>query len=809
MRFRAQVHFTLVVSAILLAFSSSPPDGRTGAPFDGRCTDCHGGSTGISGETHIDGLPSNIQPNTQYTITVRLRRTAGNPPRGGFQLVAVQGNNTQAGSWSNGSGASFSNSGGRVYWKHAGAKNFSSDEITWSATWTSPPSAANNTIKMYAAGLFGNNAGGNSGDFMDLDFEQGTMPPPQAPTVTITNINNVKCFGESNGSMTANATGGSPPYSYSWSNGSNSSTNTNLGVGSYTVTVTDQNNLTASASASITSPPPLVSGTPTIRHVTCPKGNNGLITANPSGGTPPYTYLWSHGGITKTISNLTAGNYTVQVTDNFLCTTEATYQVTEPDTFVILSKISHPACPNDSTGKISVSVSGGTKPYRYKWSSNEPDTFILNKKAGAYEITVTDFNNCTIRQQFSITSKDTVPPSFSFKTNRIFLNSVGQMRLDTGLVIANFRDNCDHAPQIYFSIDSITCSHIGKLKLKVFASDASKNTSTDSIELDILDTLAPIIAGWNDTSFQRCDIVAPEIIATDNCGVASFSQDEGTKKGELFLPGINKQVFSAVDNSGNATKQIYCTQIINPLKLQLDSANTSKCNRDTLFAYIRLGHALNYQVALTHRMGGETTYYDRDTSLELTFRKPERVFIEATDSLNCRAAIDSNITYPNPIVELLSSTIIDPSSAVATDGSIVLEFNTEPDSLVFIHAQTQEPINNTGTNLGQGEYIIIVFKNECEFRFGPFTVKFNTGLKFPEIDLLDWYPNPFMEKLNLKLNTNEPITGYLYTMTGRKIGSKMLFPGEQIWELSHVPSGMFQLILCSKGFVANYRIIKI
>ncbi|MBK8846396.1 MAG: SprB repeat-containing protein [Bacteroidetes bacterium] len=133
--------------------------------------------------------------------------------------------------------------------------------------------------------------------------------------------NNVSCNGGGNGSITATATGGSGAYSYSWSNGASTATIINLAAGIYTVTVTDGSGCTQSTSATIIEPSALSCiCNASVTNVSCFGGSNGSVTAQPIGGTPPYGFVWSNGALTQTINNLTAGTYTVTITDANGCT---------------------------------------------------------------------------------------------------------------------------------------------------------------------------------------------------------------------------------------------------------------------------------------------------------------------------------------------------------------------------------------------------------------------------------------------------------------------------------------------------------
>lgn len=137
--------------------------------------------------------------------------------------------------------------------------------------------------------------------------------------------------------------------------------------------------------------------TPTTTNVSCNGGMDGSTSLTVTGGTPPYSYAWiPTGQTTGNISNLTAGTYSVTVTDALSIMTTATITITEPPPLnIILTSIS----PSDSVscdGSASASVSGGTSPYTYMWLSGGETTVTINGKCeGSYGFHVTDSNGCT------------------------------------------------------------------------------------------------------------------------------------------------------------------------------------------------------------------------------------------------------------------------------------------------------------------------------------------------------------------------------------------------------------------------------
>ena len=131
------------------------------------------------------------------------------------------------------------------------------------------------------------------------------------------------CPGALNGSISLSPTGGASPYNYVWmNNGSTSNTVNNLSSGEYEVLITDNNGCTEVASFLLNNSTENIDISSYVTPADC-NANNGNIKIIPNGGTAPYTYSWSNNSVTDSIFNLSAGLYTVTVTDNNGCSNTA------------------------------------------------------------------------------------------------------------------------------------------------------------------------------------------------------------------------------------------------------------------------------------------------------------------------------------------------------------------------------------------------------------------------------------------------------------------------------------------------------
>jgi len=223
-----------------------------------------------------------------------------------------------------------------------------------------------------------------------------TVTQPSAPLEAVTAVTDVLCHGDATGAINLTVTGGTPPYTFLWSNGAITEDLVNLAAGTYTVTITDANGCELIAGATVTEPSDPLSGTVSVTNVNCFGGSDGAVDLTVTGGTSPYTFLWSNGAITEDISGLTAGNYAVVITDQNWCTFSVSVTVTEPVAPLAATAMSADVpCHGEAAGTVDLTVTGGTPPYTFLWSNSATTEDLTNVPAGTYSVTITDANGCT------------------------------------------------------------------------------------------------------------------------------------------------------------------------------------------------------------------------------------------------------------------------------------------------------------------------------------------------------------------------------------------------------------------------------
>ncbi len=253
--------------------------------------------------------------------------------------------------------------------------------------------ATTQNLDNIAAGVYTVTATDNAGCTKTATATVGQVTTLVATTVTT----DVTCPGGSDGSAMVTATGGDPGYTYLWSNAQTIAAISNLVSGVYTVTVTDNAGCTQATTAVVGAPPALQLSSGTT-NISCFGGANGAIDLNASGGTPPYTYAWSNGAATGDLSGISAGTYTVTLTDAHGCTALHSATLTQPPSLSASSKLTQISCPGETPtlGSLSLIVNGGTAPYTYLWSNGATTANLATVPLGTYTVTLTDANGCTL-----------------------------------------------------------------------------------------------------------------------------------------------------------------------------------------------------------------------------------------------------------------------------------------------------------------------------------------------------------------------------------------------------------------------------
>lgn len=239
-----------------------------------------------------------------------------------------------------------------------------------------------------------------------------TIKEPPLMELTLVKAVNIMQYGLSTGSIDVNVTGGVLPYKYSWSNGAVTQDISGIPGGDFSLKVTDASGCEKIIQTTITQPPPLLAKLNVVQDLKCATDKNGSVSINVSGGVPPYQYLWSNGATTQNLEGVSAGDYSVTITDANGHKQILGAKIAQPA--AIVSKIGllrNLLCNNDNTGEVQVTVSGGVMPYQFKWNNGKTSEDLIRVPAGEYQLEVTDAAGC----KNTLTANVTQPEPFISK----------------------------------------------------------------------------------------------------------------------------------------------------------------------------------------------------------------------------------------------------------------------------------------------------------------------------------------------------------------------------------------------------------
>ncbi len=230
-----------------------------------------------------------------------------------------------------------------------------------------------------------------------------TLSPP--PPITANIASPPAICTQSTIQLNATATTGSN-ITYNWSasnggiivSGGTTLSPTVSSAGLYTLQVTNtQTSCTGTASVTAQENPTLTTST-TANATTCNGAANGTATAIPAGGSGTYTYAWSTGASTATVSGLVASQYAVVVTDGAGCTASGTVTVNQPSALIPNATATAQTANGLNNGTATAAPTGGTTPYSYLWNNGQTTATITNLAPGNYTVVITDSKGCTANQ---------------------------------------------------------------------------------------------------------------------------------------------------------------------------------------------------------------------------------------------------------------------------------------------------------------------------------------------------------------------------------------------------------------------------
>ncbi len=519
-----------------------------------------------------------------------------------------------------------------------------------------------------------------------------TSPSPIVITISQTNIT---CTGNCNGTATATVSGGASPYTYKWSTGATTSSVSNLCAGVYKIVVTDKNGCKDSANVTITQPLNGLNITTTQTNVTCNGSCNGSATATVTGGTPAYTYKWSNGATTSSISSLCAGIYKIVVTDKNGCKDSANVTITQPSPIVITTSQTNVKCNGDCNGTASATVSGGTAPYTYKWNTGATTTSISGLCPGTSRIVITDANGCKDSADVIITQ----PTALIITTSQNNLTCNGNCNGTASVTVSGGTPAYTYKWSNGATTTSISSLCAGVYKIVV----TDKNGCKDSANVTITQPTGIIISisNTNETCNGNCN---GSVIATVSGGTPAYIYKWSNGATTSSISSLCAGVYKIVVTDKNGCKDSANVSITQPTALSIITAQTNAtCNG-------------NCNGTATATVTGGTPAYiykwsNGATSSSISNLCAGVYKIVVTDANGCKDSANVTITQPAPIIITTSQTNVSCNGNCNGIANATVSGGAAPYTYKWSTGATTTSINN----LCQGIYkVVVTDANGCK-----------------------------------------------------------------------------------------------
>jgi gliding motility-associated-like protein len=230
-----------------------------------------------------------------------------------------------------------------------------------------------------------------------------TLTQPSQLIIASADTTNPTCPGYTDGAITLHVSGGVVPYSYSDDGSAYAAANAfiKLAAGAYTIYVHDSNGCSVDTTITLIGLPQIIIDSANVTPPLCFSGIDGSIRMAAAGGVQPLTFVANPSAVSNTtglFSGLSSGIYLITIKDSRNCFVDTAVLVTQPDSITITKAVTGNDCQGTSDkGIVSVTITGGTAPYTYLWSTNPVQTTstISGLANGTYSLLVTDANNCT------------------------------------------------------------------------------------------------------------------------------------------------------------------------------------------------------------------------------------------------------------------------------------------------------------------------------------------------------------------------------------------------------------------------------
>lgn len=534
------------------------------------------------------------------------------------------------------------------------------------------------------------------------------QPSPIVVTPTVTNIS---CYGNTDGSITANTVGGTPNYTYML-NGAPQAGNsyTGLATGQYIIKVTDQHNCVLLDTINITQPNPLAISSVSVHNVSCYNGTDGSFTVSPTGGTTPYNYAVNGGSFSTSnvLGGLATGTYTIHIKDANGCTKDTVMTLTQPAIIVPSVAIKNSTCHTLANGTITVHATGGTPSYMYSVGSGtySPSNIFSSLPGGTYTVNVKDANGCV--QSVSAVIIDSIIVSGIFTITEPLC--YGQNNGSISVTGSGGASPYSYALMTNPFGSSNLFSNIAAGTYIMHVKDA--NGCIDDTAIAVAQpapvAVTPVITQPSCYGFHNGHVI---VNATGGTPVFSYAMNGGAYStldsfGNL---SVGHDTFYVKDNNGCIQKAIAIIGQPTQLKIAGLSVTNVKCFGDTT------GRVIVYAGGATapYRYAADSgSFHASDTIVRLNAGTH---LIEVRDSLGCQ--VDSNVAVTQPAkLNVKIDSLINPTCEGFMNGSVKLHGIGGVSPYLYNMNGATYSTTNAWYKLGEGtDTFYVVDNNSCMY----------------------------------------------------------------------------------------------
>lgn len=569
--------------------------------------------------------------------------------------------------------------------------------------WPVGGSTSNNVDTGYAAGVYTVTISDQKACNNTFGF---TINNNNAPTITLDSILDETCAGDCDGGIYVTVTGGLPTYNALWTGGSTDIDLDSVCPGIYTLRITDQNNCIVFYSDTIDAADPLNLSISLNNNASNTTTCDGSATASITGGTSPYTFLWTSGETSQTATSLCVGTNFVTVTDSLGCTAIDSIVITAPVSIVLdSSNVTDNVClASPCVGQVFVLASGGSGTLSYLWDNGDVGQTTTARCAGLATVTVTDALGDTA--SFGFLVNDAGGPSITkFKSDAsCFLGNDGQ----AWIIASGSGPFTFNWPSLGSTNDTVSALSAGSYEVRV--TDTAGCTSVDTINIVQPGQLTASFA----TDLATCGVSDGEIRASVGAGTPPYSYQwldlslsplvppQTSDTGRNLASGIYN--FIVTDDNG-------CSRVFN---VTLSDSGAPVIAIDSIVDETCFG--LNDGGIFVSLTGiGPLTYLwsNGDTTQDLSNVDGGGYTLQVTDTAGCNAFLSDTVGGATPIVT--SVTVVNTvSSSTICDGEAnisVLSGGVSP----YTFSWSTGTSGNSTTNLCNGaNFVTTTDSNGCQ-----------------------------------------------------------------------------------------------